>query len=201
MYRLLLAVFGISLLAALQFASAPAAEAGGMASFYGYDFAGKPTASGERFNPNGLTAASRTLPFGTLVRVTNRNNGRSVVVRINDRGPFVGGRVIDLSQGAAGVIGMIGSGVAPVDIAVVGGGSRTQVASYSPRRHRTVQIAARSTRHHRQAVVQVARVKTSTKTTMVASIRHRHRTTTMAHAAPAASSADNVRARDAGTEE
>lgn len=74
------------------------------------------TASGERMNPNALTAAHRTLPFGTKVRVKNLHNGRSVVVRINDRGPFVGGRVIDLSKAAAAQIGMIGTGTAKVSV-------------------------------------------------------------------------------------
>jgi rare lipoprotein A len=75
----------------------------GMASYYRH---GKRTANGERFNPNGLTAAHRTLPFGTKVRVTNSKSGRSVVVRINDRGPFIHGRIIDLAMGAARAIGM-----------------------------------------------------------------------------------------------
>ena len=92
----------------------------GIASFYGAYFAGKKTASGERFNPSKMTAAHKTLPFGTRVRVTNMRNGRSVVVRINDRGPFIRGRVIDLSRGAAGVIGMIGRGIAPVRVEVLG---------------------------------------------------------------------------------
>ena len=76
-------------------------------------------ASGGRFNPNGLTAAHKTLPFGTKVRVTNRNNGKSVIVTINDRGPYVRGRIIDLSKAAAEQISMTSSGVAPVSIAVV----------------------------------------------------------------------------------
>ncbi|MDZ8225971.1 MULTISPECIES: septal ring lytic transglycosylase RlpA family protein [unclassified Nostoc] len=92
----------------------------GMASYYGYDGSGNRTASGQRFNPEGMTAAHRSLPFGTKVRVTNTRNGRSVVVRINDRGPFIRGRVIDLSAGAARVLGMMGSGVAPVHIEVLG---------------------------------------------------------------------------------
>ena len=92
----------------------------GIASFYGNYFAGKKTASGERFNPSRMTAAHRSLPFGTKVRVTNMRNGRSVVVRINDRGPFIRGRVIDLSKGAAGVIGMVGRGIAPVRVEVLG---------------------------------------------------------------------------------
>jgi rare lipoprotein A len=91
----------------------------GMASFYGNESGGR-TATGERFNPNLLTAAHRSLPFGTRVRVTNNNNGRSVVVRINDRGPFTGGRVIDVSTGAARQLGMISSGVASVKLEVLG---------------------------------------------------------------------------------
>ena len=77
-----------------------------VASYYGKELAGRRTASGERFNPGAMTAAHRTLPFGTRVRVTNIHNGRSVIVRINDRGPFVKGRSIDLSRGAARAIGM-----------------------------------------------------------------------------------------------
>lgn len=92
----------------------------GIASFYGYDGSGNRTATGERFNPEGMTAAHRTLPFGTRVRVTNTRNGRSVVVRINDRGPFIRGRVIDLSYGAARVLGMLGRGLAPVKVEVLG---------------------------------------------------------------------------------
>ncbi|MGQ4648616.1 septal ring lytic transglycosylase RlpA family protein [Lyngbya aestuarii] len=91
----------------------------GMASWYGPGFHGRLSASGERFNQNAMTAAHRHLPFGTSVRVTNLNNGRSVVVRINDRGPFVRGRVIDLSAGAAKALGMINSGTAPVRVEVV----------------------------------------------------------------------------------
>ncbi len=91
----------------------------GMASYYGSE-SGSRTASGARFNPSAMTAAHRTLPFGTKVRVTNRRNGRSVIVTINDRGPFIRGRIIDLSSGAAGVIGMRSSGVAPVSVEVLG---------------------------------------------------------------------------------
>ncbi|MDZ8110522.1 MAG: septal ring lytic transglycosylase RlpA family protein [Nostoc sp. DedQUE12a] len=92
----------------------------GIASYYGYDFSGNRTASGQRFNPEGMTAAHRSLPFGTKVRVTNTRNGRSVVLRINDRGPFIRGRIIDVSTGAARILGMMGSGVAPVRIEVLG---------------------------------------------------------------------------------
>ena len=100
---------------------AEAASQCGKASWYKM---GHTTANGERMNPKALAAAHRSLPFGTKVRVENLNNGRSVVVRINDRGPFVGGRVIDLTQGAAEQIGMIKSGVAPVKVTVVGGNGR-----------------------------------------------------------------------------
>jgi rare lipoprotein A len=87
-----------------------------LASFYGED---TQTASGEKFNPNELTAAHPTLPFGTRLRVTNVANGRSVVVRVNDRGPFVRGRAVDVSSSAAERIGMIDQGVAKVKIDVV----------------------------------------------------------------------------------
>ncbi|HEY9617747.1 MAG TPA: septal ring lytic transglycosylase RlpA family protein [Microcoleaceae cyanobacterium] len=91
----------------------------GMASWYGPGFDGNPSASGEIFNQNALTAAHRTLPFGTRVQVTNLDNGQSVIVRINDRGPFHGDRIIDLSTAAARVLGLISSGVAPVRLDVV----------------------------------------------------------------------------------
>jgi rare lipoprotein A len=93
----------------------------GMASVYGTKgdgYSGGRTASGERVNSGALTAAHKTLPFGTLVRVTNRRNNKSVVVRINDRGPFVRGRVIDLTPAGARAIGF--SGLAPVSLSVIG---------------------------------------------------------------------------------
>ena len=94
------------------FASAGHAKggSGGIASWYGPGFHGRRTASGERFNTHALTAAHRSLPFGSRVKVTNTRTGRSVVVRINDRGPFTGGRVIDLSQAAARAVGIGGVG-------------------------------------------------------------------------------------------
>ena len=91
----------------------------GTASWYGPGFHGRQTANGERYNMYELTAAHRSLPFGTKVRVTNRQNGKSVVVRINDRGPYVGGRVIDLSRGAAQVVSMTEAGIAPVKLEVL----------------------------------------------------------------------------------
>lgn len=89
---------------------------GGVASWYGDRFHGRRTASGEAFDMHELTAAHRTLPFGTRVRVRNLDNGREVVVRINDRGPFTRGRVIDLSRAAAAAIGMTQSGTARVAV-------------------------------------------------------------------------------------
>lgn len=86
----------------------------GMASWYGEKFHGRRTASGETFNTNELTAAHKTLPFGTRVRVRHATTGKEVTVRINDRGPFTKGRVIDLSRAAAAAIGLLQSGVAPV---------------------------------------------------------------------------------------
>ena len=88
----------------------------GLASFYSYD---PHTASGEKFDKNELTAAHRTLPFGTRLRVTDVNTGRSVTVRVNDRGPFVRGRVVDVSASAAESLGITGKGVAKVKVDVV----------------------------------------------------------------------------------
>ena len=88
-----------------------------MASYY---WQGQRVASGGWFNPNAMTAAHKTLPFGTRVRVTHAGSGRSVDVTINDRGPFVAGRIIDLSRAAASAIGMTGQGVARVKMTVLG---------------------------------------------------------------------------------
>lgn len=88
---------------------------GGLASWYGPGFGGHRTASGERFNAGAFTAAHRFLPFGSHVRVTSRRTGRSIVVRINDRGPFAAGRVIDLTPAASRALGM--NGVEPVTLA------------------------------------------------------------------------------------
>lgn len=107
----LAALCGITML----LASSPLAHAqSGIASIY----SGGKTANGEHASPRGLTAAHKTLPFGTRVRVTNRKNGRSVVVRINDRGPFVRGRIIDLTPAAARALGF--SGLAPVEVQPLG---------------------------------------------------------------------------------
>ncbi len=90
-----------------------------MASWYGKEFDGRPTASGETFDMNAMTAAHRTLPLGTTVRVTNLENGQETVLKINDRGPFVKGRVLDCSYGAAKALGYAGAGVARVRIEVL----------------------------------------------------------------------------------
>lgn len=91
----------------------------GSASYYAAKFDGRRTASGERFDNDEMTAAHRTLPFGSLVRVTNPANGRSVVVRINDRGPFTRGRMIDVSRAAADELGMVARGHATVELALI----------------------------------------------------------------------------------
>ena len=105
----------------------------GEASWYGIEERGRPTASGEPMDPGALTAAHRTLPFGTIVEVTNVESGASVQVRINDRGPFVGSRVIDLSHEAARRLGILSKGVAQV---------RLTVTNIPPRTPFTVQVAA-----------------------------------------------------------
>lgn len=94
----------------------------GVASFYAESLAGRPTASGEKFDPKAMTCAHRTLPFGTWLRVTNMGNGLAVEVRVNDRGPFVRGRVLDLSPAAARVLGFRDAGTAMVRIEVIRAG-------------------------------------------------------------------------------
>lgn len=93
----------------------------GVASWYGAELHGRPTASGEPFDMDDLTAAHLTLPLGTRAQVTNLDNGRTVVVRINDRGPFSGHRMIDLSRAAAREIGMLAAGSAEVEVTPLGG--------------------------------------------------------------------------------
>lgn len=109
-------LFALVLAATVLALPMAASAQSGIASVYGY--AGGRTASGERASPGALTAAHRTLPFGTMVRVTDSRSGRSVVVRINDRGPFVRGRVIDLTPAAAHALGF--SGLTNVTLDVVG---------------------------------------------------------------------------------
>ena len=122
----------------------------GIASWYGKDFHGRPTASGEIYNMYRLTAAHRLLPLGTIARVTNLRNGKSVVVKINDRGPFVDGRIIDLSYKAALRLGMVEEGLAPVEIRILKWGTKAgdftvQVGSFLVREN-----AMRVLRHLRK---------------------------------------------------
>ena len=105
-------------MAAMLAASAALAQSGA-ASWYGPGFHGRATASGERYDQNAATCAHRRLKFGTLVRVTVAGTGRSATCRINDRGPFVGGRIIDVSRGVAARLGMIGPGTARVTVEVI----------------------------------------------------------------------------------
>lgn len=115
---------------ALTDAPPPAAfEQTGKASWYGPGFHGRKTASGARFNQHALTAAHRTLPLGTEVKVTNLETGRAVFVTINDRGPYVDGRIIDLSKRAAAALGMEDAGVAPVHIETRNGERPAEMAS------------------------------------------------------------------------
>jgi rare lipoprotein A len=113
-------------------ASVSSADLEGLASYYAEPYHGRKTASGEIFDTYmDLTAAHRTLPFNTMVRVTNKMNGRQVDVRINDRGPFVKGRVIDLSVRAAREIDLVRSGVAPVKLKVLKAGESTQLQPFA----------------------------------------------------------------------
>jgi rare lipoprotein A len=120
-----LAVAGLLVLAGCSHAPKPTSELPsarsevGEASYYGDEFEGRKTASGERYRGDGLTAAHRTLPFGTRIRVTDLSNGRSVEVTVNDRGPHKKGRVVDLSRRAAEQLRMVGRGVAQVRVEVV----------------------------------------------------------------------------------
>lgn len=115
----------------------------GVASWYGPNFHGKKTANGETFKMDELTAAHRTLPFNTRVRIDNTDNGRSVIVRINDRGPYVGNRVIDLSREAASKLGMIQTGTANVQIYLIQEGDRPLTnQNISNRESYTIQLAS-----------------------------------------------------------
>lgn len=127
----------------------------GVASWYGPGFHGRRTANGEIYDQHGLTAAHRTLPHHTWVRVTNLTNGQTVQVRINDRGPYVDDRVIDLSYGAAQRIGMIGSGIAPVEIEVLEPGPAKMIYVTNPA-PLPVRATARAAPAPRPAVVAAA---------------------------------------------
>lgn len=124
----------------------------GRASWYGPNFHGKITANGEIFDMNELTAAHRTLPFNTMVRVDNLDNGRTIIVRINDRGPYVDNRIIDLSRKAAADLGMINSGTASVRLSLTREGDRPVTAQNSSSRESfTIQIASFENRSEAEA--------------------------------------------------
>lgn len=117
-HRAALLTLALTFATSVQAASA-AQTITGVASWYGPGFHGRTTANGERYDMHGLTAAHKSLAFGTEVKVTNGSNGKAVIVRINDRGPFVGSRIIDLSKKAAEAIDMIGPGTASVTVEVL----------------------------------------------------------------------------------
>lgn len=141
-------IFGVLLLSSC--ASAPRVEympppAGDYvtASWYGSKFHGRPTSSGERYDMYGMTCAHKTLKFGTKLRVTNPDNNKSVIVTVNDRGPFIRGRDLDLSYGAANEIGLIGKGVGRVKIEHVGRNMRyVKRVPFAPAAAKTIQVAS-----------------------------------------------------------
>lgn len=140
--RVLLAAGLLSLASAPALAASAKVQGEGIASFYGREHHGGPTASGERFNMNAMTAAHRTAPLGSRLKVTNLKNGKSVVVRINDRGPFIKGRIIDLSRGAADVLGFTGAGLTRVAVETADAGTPAEpirVASADPETTGTLQ--------------------------------------------------------------
>ncbi|QCD44788.1 septal ring lytic transglycosylase RlpA family protein [Campylobacter mucosalis] len=119
-------------------------KASGTASWYGPDFHGKKTSNGEIYNMHNMTAAHKTLPMNTILKVTNLKNSRSVVVRVNDRGPFVGNRVLDLSKAAAQQLDMIANGTAPVSMEVIGFHENTPVAQNKPTQNTGMQMNTQS---------------------------------------------------------
>lgn len=122
MFKMRAKIISVGLLGAAALVPVDFAKASQLGHASWYSLPANKTANGERMNPSELTAAHRSLPFGARVLVENLSNGRSVVVRINDRGPFIGGRIIDLSKAAAASIGMIASGTAKVRVTTAGGG-------------------------------------------------------------------------------
>lgn len=151
--RTLVCLLSIPLFSFLLGSASPGTVEEGLASWYGGKFQGRTTASGEIFDTNQFTAAHKTLPFGTIVRVTNVENGLSTVVRINDRGPFVAGRIIDLSRAAAVAIGMAGAGVARVTVLVVPpdeGGAQVRPPRY------TIQLGAFRTHSYAETMAREA---------------------------------------------
>lgn len=153
--RLVRAQFYATLLAALLAIFLPAnlAAEEGLASWYGGHFQGRQTANGEIFDTNQLTAAHKSLPFGTIVQVMHKENGKTVQVRINDRGPFVAGRIIDLSRAAADAIGLTAQGVAPVKLTILQQGSGPAGLPSRPH-HVTIQVASYGSQANARATLQ-----------------------------------------------
>lgn len=118
-YSLAFIILGLSACVAVNSSGHKSVYQTGKASWYGEKYHGRKTASGEKYNMNAMTAAHKKLPFGTKVKVTSKVNGQSVIVRINDRGPFAKNRIIDVSKAAAKKLGMIQSGEIPVTITVL----------------------------------------------------------------------------------
>ena len=157
-----LCVYGVAAIAMGVPMEAALAQCG-TASWY---HEGARTANGERYRPDGISAAHRSLPFGTVVQVRNQRTGRTVTVRINDRGPFIGGRIIDLSRGAKQVLGM--DGLAPVCLAVLGRGPRVASAEKDG--------SAVTTRRRARVASVSGEIKTSVrKRSRIASLRSKKR--------------------------
>lgn len=158
-------------LATLLPASLAAEE--GLASWYGGHFQGRQTANGEIFDTNQLTAAHKSLPFGTIVQVTHQESGRTVQVRINDRGPFVAGRIIDLSRAAADAIGLTAQGVAPVKLTIVQPGSGPAGQPSRPG-YVTIQVASYGSQANAKATLdrlKAAGLQAALETTAIGLIR------------------------------
>jgi rare lipoprotein A len=132
MKRIALLAAALVAMGTATFAESEIIKLEGKASYYGEEFDGKPTSSGEIFDMNAFTAAHKTLPFGTLLEVTNLENGKKVTVRVNDRGPFVDDRDLDMSKAAAAEIGILGTGTARVSIRKVGMAETSAVATTTP---------------------------------------------------------------------
>lgn len=149
-------------------------EQTGIASWYGPGFHGKTTANGETYDMEAMTAAHKKLPFGSIVEVRNRDNGRTARVRINDRGPFVRGRIIDLSKAAARAIGMLGPGIAKVRIRVVGRSDDRGGVS-SGRRAGSYRVQAGAFHEHARAETRLAAVRSHIDAARIVSSSGLHR--------------------------
>ena len=131
----------------------------GSASWYGSKYHGRKTSSGERYNKNDMTAAHKTLPFGTMVKVTNPANDKSVVLRINDRGPFVGNRIIDVSEAAARKLDIHESGVAKVKVEVIDASEVASISGAAAPQANAYTIQSIETTDYRQAVALSQKLK------------------------------------------